>query len=165
MIGVSRTTHLQWQYLCVYIHYYSSPCFALLEGTILITKTFLLLKQTKDSKKCSIIQIPTGLDGYRRNWTPKDHPIKCCSISYILDLHGFGMFVLLFVIIISNANMIYARPNTCFGMIWNKISRRSQDIRAEPSGTDPYWWTGYTLEVNAHLLCLKDNLRWYDDGA
>ena len=61
---------------------------ALLAGTILITKTFLLLKQTKDSKKCSIIQIPTGLNGYRRNWTSKDHPIKCCSISYILDLHG-----------------------------------------------------------------------------
>ena len=104
---------------------------ALLAGTIFITKTFLLLTN-KRFWKCSIIQIPTGLNGYRRNWTPKDHPIKCCSISYILDLHGSGIFVLLFVIIISNANMIYARPNTCLGMIWNKISRRSQDIRADP---------------------------------
>ena len=162
MIGVSRTTHLQWQYLCVYIHYYFT-CFA--------CRYNLHNKNISSLNKQKILKVFNYSNSHWLKWLTKKLNPERSSDKMLLNFLYIGstwvwyLFVLLLVIIISNANMIYARPNTCLGMIWNKISRRSQDIRAKPSCADPYWWTGWTLEVNTHLLCLKDNSRWYDDGT
>ena len=166
MIGVSRTTHLQWQYLCVYIHYYS-PCFACRYN--LNNKNISSLKTNKRFWK-----VFNYSNSHWLKWVPKKLDPERSSDKMLLNFLYIGSTWLWYVCVAVCNNNFKRKHDLCQAQhptpVWEWYEIKYHGgvriyvlipLVLIPNGERVKPWRS----MPTYLLFLKDNSRWYDDGA